>query len=285
MGEVDVGTLSFRFDIDTHKCIRDDVVNLLDLSEELDVKFSFFLNTGKAIFLRETMCSLKGKKNISSATKQDNENIRMLSALQKLGVKDYLIAALRNPSLIGYKNQISRMINSGNEMGIHGGINHALWHKNAEKWNEEKVKSEIEFALRNINSIVCEYKPLGFASPGWTSPHCLPKVLSELGFKYYADKRCNNSKDVIFDDKEIPCIGVNMLGEPGGVAFFENCRVLNMKNEEIINQVISSAKNNVHTVIYDHPYYSGICEVNIIREIINVCKLENIAIVTLGELL
>ena len=38
-----------RFDIDTHKCIRDGVPNLLEISEERNVRFTFFLNAGRAI--------------------------------------------------------------------------------------------------------------------------------------------------------------------------------------------------------------------------------------------
>lgn len=34
--------LVFRFDVDTHKCIRDGVPNLLEISDEMDVPFTFF---------------------------------------------------------------------------------------------------------------------------------------------------------------------------------------------------------------------------------------------------
>ena len=55
--------LAFRFDIDTHKCIRDDVPNLLEISEERDVKFTFFLNSGRAISRELSVRVLKEKRN------------------------------------------------------------------------------------------------------------------------------------------------------------------------------------------------------------------------------
>lgn len=47
--------LVFRFDIDTHKCIRDGVPKLLDIAKEYNLGFSFFLNTGKSISFKESL--------------------------------------------------------------------------------------------------------------------------------------------------------------------------------------------------------------------------------------
>lgn len=209
----------------------------------------------------------------------------MMSAMQKLGTKDYICAAIINPSVIRYKAQVMRLAKSSSEMGIHGGYNHALWHKFGADWDESKVKAEVQYALKNIRSVVGEYEPTGFASPGWTSPHCLPKVLKELGFDYYADLRCKGEDRVMDKSGILPCIGVNLLGEPSGIAYFENCRVSGRNDLSILKEVRAAIKHNEHTVLYDHPYYAGINELAIIRKIIILCKEENVEIVTLGEML
>ena len=59
----------FRFDIDTHKCIRDGVPNLLELFDKYNVPFGFFLNTGKSISLKESI------KSMASNNKEGIERI------------------------------------------------------------------------------------------------------------------------------------------------------------------------------------------------------------------
>lgn len=89
----------FRFDIDTHKCIRKCVPNLLGLSDKYNVPFSFFLNMGKSISLKESIKSMVSKNN-----KERNE-VQMMGAIQKLGFIEYVYIALINPNVSYYKNR------------------------------------------------------------------------------------------------------------------------------------------------------------------------------------
>lgn len=116
-----VRRLAFRFDIDTHKCIRDGVPKLLDISRQYDVPFTFFLNAGKAVSILDSLKKLYSKKSSSI------EQYEMMSAMQKLGKIDYMIAAFTNPKISDYKSQIKRLLISGCEVGLHGGKNHSLW--------------------------------------------------------------------------------------------------------------------------------------------------------------
>lgn len=141
--------LVFRFDIDTHKCIRDGVPNLLDIADYYNVCFTFFLNMGRAISLSDSIGGLFSKKE-NLGDEVYSGQIQMMSALKKLGVKDYLEAAVLNPNLYHYKRQVSRLLESNCEVGIHGGRNHAIWHKHANEWDLEKLNAEIEWVFAKI---------------------------------------------------------------------------------------------------------------------------------------
>ena len=174
--------LVFRFDIDTHKCIRDGVPNLLKVSEENKAAFTFFLNAGRAVSLTDSLQEVFARNQAES-----EDAVEMMSAREKLGNKDYLIAALCNPKIASYKSQIKELANSSCEIGLHGGRNHALWHKYAKEWDEEKVEDEIRWGINEVKKVIPDFCPRGFASPGWESPQCLEPVLERLGFEYYSD--------------------------------------------------------------------------------------------------
>lgn len=269
----------FRFDIDTHKCIRDGVPNLLKLSRKYNVPFTFFLNTGKSISLGDSMRSL---------LKTDNTNHNkgeMMSAMQKLGIVDYIYAAIVNPSIICYKRQICELLNSNCEIGIHGGRNHAKWQNYALEWEQTKLTDEIDYAIDNIKKIKSDYTLKGFASPAWVHPDTLDKVLKKKGFLYCADYHGIGLNPVIINDKN-KTVGVNLLGEPGGVAFFENCRVKQYSTEQIINYVMEFIERHEVTVLYDHPYYAGVKEIDCISQIIEKIQIrKDINICTLEQLL
>lgn len=268
--------LVFRFDIDTHKCIRDGVPNLVRIAKDNNVTFTFFLNLGKAVSLGESI------KNILCSEHSEAE---MMTAREKLGIADYLYAALINPALYHYKKQIICLLKSNCEVGIHGGRNHALWGSYADKWDTTKVINEIDWAITKFRKIDSSYQPQGFASPEWNTPINVEEILKKKNFKYYADKRCDKEMEVIDKAGLIPRVGVNLLGEPGGVAFFENCRVRGMSTSGIISTVLRYAREYPYTVLYDHPYYAGVKELSTIKDIIVQAKSENIEIVTLSDII
>ena len=76
-----------------------------------------------------------------------------MSAMQKLGKKDYLIAAFLNPKLSTYKKQILELLNSDCEVGLHGGKNHALWACHAKEYSKAQVKKELIEAIDSIKRI------------------------------------------------------------------------------------------------------------------------------------
>lgn len=270
--------LVFRFDIDTHKCIRDGVPRLLAVANEYEVPFTFFLNCGKSISFINSLKSL-----VFGTNREDSEKPEMMSAMQKLGMKDYLVAAFINPNISNYKAQIKQLLDSGCEIGLHGGRNHAIW-GNKTEWSEESVRQETVWALARVRKINPEFTPRGFASPEWNGPDFLPEILKEEGFTYYGDFRCVGQEPIKLDGI-LPIIGVNLLGEPGGVAFFENCRVRGLNDREIVRTIMDSFEKLDTVVLYDHPYYAGLNETGCIIKIIESAKSKGIQICKLEELI
>lgn len=271
--------LAFRFDVDTHKCIRDGVPRLLAVSYEQEVPFTFFLNCGKSISLID---SLKGMFHRESK-RESSEKPEMMSAMQKLGMKDYLIAAFINPNISNYKTQIKQLFESNCEVGLHGGCNHAIWGSKTE-WSEEAIRQEIVWGLEKMRRIKADFAPSGFASPEWNGPDFLPEILKKEGFSYYGDFRCLEQEPIKLDGI-LPIIGVNLLGEPGGVAFFENCRVRGLNDSAIVSMVMDSFDRLDTVILYDHPYYAGLNETGCIIKIIESAKSKGIQICKLEELI
>ena len=290
--------LVLRFDIDTHKCIRNGVPNLLDLAEKYDVPFTFFLNTGRAVALFDSMFKKNKNEGIALASEVQPA---MMTARQKLGNADFLQAAILNPRLTHYKKQILRLWRSNCEMGIHGGRNHALWQKYGATWGYDKTRDEIEWALKQIRWIIPEYTPFGFLSPGWNSTSELDAVLYDLGFLYCADMRCadekctqkecaleecaNNGCTLVDESRPIYYLGTNLFHKSGTEAFFEGCREKGFDDEAILKIVADSIERNEITVLYDHPYFSGIQELDMIEKIIVKAKKMGVEIIAMKDMI
>ena len=96
----DMAEIAFRFDIDSHKCIRDGVPILLDISKKYGIPFTFFVNAGRAISVSDTLRTAFSNHDIQE------DSIKMLSAREKLGTLDYLYAAAINPPMTKYNGSV-----------------------------------------------------------------------------------------------------------------------------------------------------------------------------------
>ncbi|MCF0131718.1 MAG: polysaccharide deacetylase family protein [Pseudobutyrivibrio sp.] len=273
--------LVIRWDIDTHKCIRDGVPLLLDVAENYQVPFTFFLNTGQAVAFKDSLKSMLKIENSQS----EAEEVLMMSARSKFGNKDYLEAALRNPSLMEYKDNIIRLYNSSCELGLHGGRNHALWQKYASTWTKDQVADELYWALEEIRHVIPEYKAAGFLSPGWNTPEGLDEALKWIGFTYCADYRRMGESELIDNTRAVPFVGTNLLYEPGAVAFLEGSRVRGMSDDDILQAVRDSLMNREITVMYDHPYYGACTEIELVKKIVEMALDMGVEMTTLASLL
>lgn len=177
--------LVFRFDVDTHKCVKQGIPNLIALAKRQNVKFTFFVHFGRAVSQKNFLVAMIKK---SKPTKKHAH----LSALTKLGFKNYLVAAILNPQIgvVGQK-EIRDAIHNGHEIGLHGGRNHETWNREALHWTKGRVNEEISWGINEMKKISSTYKMLGFASPHWKGNNRIYSVLAEKGFTYVSDIHSN----------------------------------------------------------------------------------------------
>ncbi len=271
--------LCFRFDVDTHKCIRDGVPNLLKLAGYHNIKFTFFINVGRAVDRLQFL-----KKRINNSQKTD---IKCLSSFTKLGLKDYLIISLFNP-LIGtsFTEKIKLISKYRHEIGLHGGTNHETWFNNSKFWSTEKIKKELLWAKNMLNNITPEERLTGFASPGWNGSGKINGILNKLGFLYAADTHTDKPFEKIVKSKSLNEIPTNISGEPGGVGYLEHCRALKMSDSQILldfKEKLDARKKLA--VVYDHPYYAGTKEIALLGKMIKLAKKMSISIIMMREML
>ncbi len=270
--------LALRFDVDTHKCITSGVDNLLDLAKKYDNKFTFYVNTGRSVHPYSTFTSMLHSKKDNHVSK----SAPSLSAFNKLGAYDYLYAAIVNPVIADYgKRQIQRIIDEGHELGLHGGRNHELWYQKYDEWSLESIRSEVQWGLDKLSEFGAP-SVSGFASPHWKSNNKLAKVLKEFGFKYYSD--LHGTKSVKISNKVIDNVSVNISGEPGGVGYFEYASASGMSDEQVIVDLFSRVGSTKYSIVYDHPYYSGVAKIALIEKVLLFAKKNKVKILTVDEL-
>lgn len=269
----------FRFDIDSHKCIRDGVPILLDISERYNVPFTFFVNPGKAISKVDTLHAF------FMHSSDNNECAPHLSAKEKLGLGDYLYAAIINPKMIKYKDNILRINSSQCELGLHGGTNHSHWYTYADKWSAQKVEEELKKGIALLRKIIPDYKPDGFAAPGFVTSDIIEKTLLELGFKYSSNHHNSKRENPVHEYKGLKTIDVNLCGEPGGIAFFEFAQAAGWSEEDTIDYFMNVTNQYTEVVVFDHPYFAAIQKKALIEKIVQRLLSEGHEIVTMRDLL
>jgi len=271
----------FRFDVDTPKCIKAGVPNLIKLSKKLEVPFTFFINMGRGTSRWSYL-----KKRLTFGSKATTQSIHKFSNLKKLGLWDFFLMALINPQVgNSHPDIIKSLKNAGHEIGLHGGSNHGEWQNGSHNWEKQKFFQEIRPALDSLTKFLGE-KPLGFSSPGWRGSNDLNKILEFLNFQYVADAHGDNLKKITsaLNDSKLLQVPTNILGD-GGVAYLENLRAKKMSDQSILEDLSSKLEEHNFAVIYDHPYFAGIQELSIMERIIYLVRSKGFKIVTLKTLI
>ena len=131
------------------------------MGREVDARFTFFVNMGRAVDRCATLLATGGGKGAAQ-----------LSAREKLGLPGYLIAAVLNPKVgAGRPGIIRRALREGHEVGLHGGRNHGTWQAGARKWNARRIAREVGYGLTEMQKAIGPLERVrGFASPGWVGP-------------------------------------------------------------------------------------------------------------------
>ena len=270
----------FRFDVDTPKCIKSGVPNLISLSKELDVPFTFFINMGRGTSRWSFI-----KKKISFNGNSTPHRTLKLSNLKKLGLWDYFFMAVMNPQVGNtHPDIIQALKKADHEVGLHGGSNHGEWQNESHTWGRKKILEEVMPALDSLIAYLGQ-RPLGFSSPGWKGSNDLNAVLESLGFHYVADAHGENLKNITYAQNAPNLLQVptNILGD-GGIAYLENLRGRNINDNAILKDFSSKLDERFFAVLYDHPYYAGIQELSMLKMMIDLVRSKGFQIVTLKTL-
>jgi peptidoglycan/xylan/chitin deacetylase (PgdA/CDA1 family) len=240
--------VTFRFDVDTELCLREGVPRLLDLAERVGVRFTFFVNPGRAI-RRLDLFRPHWAQSSGVAAK--------LPALRKLGVLElaYLVAA--NPSALPrHASALHHASLGGHDLGLHGGRNHAAWAREARQWSPERLAEEVGFGLSRFREAGLD-RPTMFASPGWNSPEVLPKILASRGFRVLADDHGLGKRRGVPGDP-LARIPTAICGEPGGVGYLEHVRAHGYDDVTVRRDFRGRLEaEGTYACVYDHPFYAG----------------------------
>ncbi len=279
--------LAFRFDVDTHRCIREGVPNLLDLGQETEARFTFFVNRGRAVDRIAALKALfRGRGNNQSSPRRPTR----LSARSKLGLRQYLVAALLNPRVgAGSPRVIRRALREGHEVGLHGGRNHASWQVGASAWDERRFRGEVAAGRRHLARAAGSLGRAvhGFASPGWQGPPTLWPILAENDFEYVADMRGRYLKPHRAPPpSELWRVPTHLTGEPGGVAYLEYHHAAGRTESDLLADFEHALREDRRClVLYDHPYYAGIQKLELLDRMIEAGRRAGYRIGTLSEVL
>lgn len=295
--------LAIRFDVDTHRCVRDGMPALSELGRELGAPFTFFVNMGRAVFLPGRL----SPRRRTSSWSDPRPVAAKLSAREKLGTRGWLEAALLNPRVGTGSPEVLRAAHeAGHEIGLHGGRNHARWQREADRWPPHRLGAEIDAMLPRLRDALGGAPVHGFASPGWTTHPALPELLAQRGFRYLADLHgpgplhgadhgppageSEESGPGIAGTPSnpaapLPAVRTQLTGEPGGVAYLEHLRAVGLDDDAVVRRILEDlAAAGPRAALYDHPYHAGIRELETLRRIVESVRVEGYRIVPMAEL-
>jgi len=270
-------TFAFRFDIDTPTCLDEGVPRLLDLSERLGLRFSFFLCLGRSV-------SRLGVLSRSlQRTRRQEARAAGYSARKKLGFFRYVRLALLNPEIGRGASALVRRLSESADLGLHGGWNHDHWHHQAREWPRSRIEAELDWGVARLADLGVSVS--GFCSPGWNAPDGLPELLHARGFSFRADRYGGDETGAVVEPPGVVNLATNILGEPGGVAYLEHMRARGLTDAGIRDAFRKRLREvGDYAVTYDHPYYAGLHALGLVEDLVRVAVDEGFEVITMAEM-
>lgn len=274
-------SLVLRFDIDTYRCIRTGVPNLLKLAREEQIKFTFFCNMGRAI----SRPAMLGRLLRPRPTARAADGAYKLPASVKLGHFEILRTLLLNPAVGTSCHEVVRQIHDeGHDLGLHGGRNHGTWQHGFRGWDHDRIRREVAAGKATFRRTV-GHDPVLFASPGWQGSETLNRVLKDMGFKASADRHGANETSIMCEDG-FYTLPTNLVSEPGGVAYFESLAAEGYCQEALIQAFRSALGDDRRLyVLYDHPCFAGICALENVRAVVRCAADIGVEVTTYSTLM
>lgn len=276
----------FRFDVDSHRCASPGMPNLMRLADELDVRFTFFVNMGRLTsrprVARKTILSRlpgRGRGRAGVGAK--------LPLRRKFGTAHFVRVMLLNPRVGSAHPAIIREARrSGHEIGLHGGHSHRAWQDAAPEWPPDRISREVDWGLHQL-SLAGVTDPEGFSSPGWSGSDAIERIVADR-FRYVADYGGRDRTEVVPPGPGVPLtrIPTNVLGEPGGIGYVEWHRARGSSDEELAADFRSRLERSPRfAVVYDHPFWAGIHDLSMTRRLIGIAREQGFHVAPMRDLL
>lgn len=265
----------FRFDADTHICVIKGIPRLVELADDLGVKFTFFVNMGRAF--DPTITVTKAFRRLWRS-----RSLGAMSAGAKLGWRAALQAAVFNPRA-GRSDPaaLRHAARCGHEIGLHGGCNHADWERHAHRWDEARLQREIRMGLRWMQEGNLP-RPRAFASPCWNSPLALPRVLSTQGFRFLADVHDPARQDLTMAG-DLVSIPTNITASPETGGYLETLRLRDWNTGQVTSHFRAQLRQKASlAVVYDHPFFAGIHALEQVAALVQVAREERFTVQTMS---
>lgn len=261
----------FRFDVDSHRCIAQGVPNLLRLADQLDVKFTFFVNMGR-LTSRPRIAARVLAGALTKAPEQ--ERVDKLPLRRKLGTYGMAEVLAVNPLVgAGHRGIVRQAHVAGHEIGLHGGRNHRVWQDSGKQWPAARIRREMEWGLAQLFEAGVP-KPRGFSSPGWSGSAEVDRVAAEY-FDYIVDSRGHDANTVeqVGPDVALPRVPTNIYGEPGGIGYLEWQRARGAGDWELVDDFKRRLdRAGDFAVVYDHPFWAGIDDLPMTATLISAAR-------------
>jgi peptidoglycan/xylan/chitin deacetylase (PgdA/CDA1 family) len=266
---------AFRFDVDTHVGMRSGVSNLLGLADDLSVRFTFFVNTGRAMSVRH---SLARRASVGHGGGPK------LGLLRKLGLRGLLETLILNPRVAAMNPAaLKRAEAAGHEVGLHGGRNHATWQRSARTWPDRRLRAEVSWGMGRLVAAGLE-PPVSFTSPGWQGSPRLNLILAELGFETVADTWSEGDASFEVDESGLYSLSTNFVGEAAGTGFVSDGLARGEDTNQIVDRFASRLESKGLVVVYDHPVVAGREGLDAVAGMIHVAQHEGYEWATFAEI-
>ena len=279
-------TLSFRFDVDTAADIRNGIPKLLDLGRELDAHFSFYVNVGKPFSFKVTLARRLRTSLARLRFRSDSRAVRTarVTAYEKLGLRGILETCLWNRDLgVTYRDQLRKILKEGHELGLHGGMNHAIWQYKLHEMTDGEIDDLFRPAYDTFSQLFG--KPVGYCSPGFVYSEHVLDIVDEYGFLYASDMEGESPFHPAVRGKEYAHtqIPVNVVGD-GKASFISQQLALGSTDEEMVTALLEEINRHTTAVLYGHPSIEGGMALHVLRKTILEARAVDYRIVPLRSL-
>ena len=257
--------ICIRIDIDT---IRDTHVlpNMLEILDEFNIPATFFVTTGPDT-------TFKNYKNYLKPMKLLKKN-----AMKQHGIKQIFRGLLYKQQIQMSKN-VKLILKKNHELGLHG-YHHYNWINTLQQKDLHEIT---EWISKGCKLFEDEYgfKPVSFASPGFTTSPMFLEALDDFKFEYSSDFRGKYAFHPTIESHKFSTLQLPVAERSFGELEFEGL------SEDEIYARFKSNLDNAHDffIFYMHPSYEPILNKHLSIKVLEyITSNNNFEIITLSNL-